>query len=1138
MIVFLNKFFVDKFFILYFYISNSATYDFYVTIFLNLIAVLYFLFMLYILNFIAFLRNNFFDDLRATNFISRLLGLSMRHNPERFKQVMGLLAYYGYMVLTVLEVSIKSSFLVIIGYFVVKAPFISLDPSPLSSWKFADLFSKSRFYSFRPWVLSSSRSYRGFSAGNFYSEGAWFADDNDYVESIYPQLLPHSKDFKHEDIFLRPGGVGLRLRTRAKALAKFSAAGRNNGNWTRHLLGSRRDRGAVNKISAPRHRLERIKVNFSRSKSLELKSPIHSPFSYYRSEDDCYPISVKKGFLSRLYVPGFGSKARRNLIHEQGSVPQYTNPLNARQKYFVTAFAGMDYHHEMDPHLRANIPGKGELGEDGRPIPPADKDVYKEYTKGDFDEVATVLQSRWLNYVEHVDSLHVKDPANYLGAKRFSRAYSKLKSLVDERSFAANRYNLPNKESRALNNEEQILMSYFRYLTNDPSDIENTSMRGRYALLLNRNTPFRLVIVNKEDSPLYVYTFDNKFSSVHNLRGRHVFRRSLLDFVNVWILGSLRSFSNFFGFNVGKGDTTIRPDPAIDTSSHEELFGFMINDRKKFYRRVFKYGIVDDDNRPLQLRGREGFDLNYATAGSKFRYFFDSGSPRAKERVPENSFIDRDVDDRETESSLFESAADDRKAINEGVYLHSKLRARGVSMDGRNFFSLGNVGFLNQYARMLYQFLLDHFTYWLRIVAGMAGRNHYVPHFPSPASNVADKLTGLNPYALFFKTFYFFRKCFRVVLFGFLSDKEAYGSNRTDRGLGDRLEFRSLGETSDFTLIAIRKTLFSYFARFLGLSLILISNGVSAGFGAVLDFTLNHITGLIFMVLLAIVSLFRVRYSYEFDINRIFFRSKSPYFIVLLSNAFTKVARFVVVPFKVTVKSLGILVRFFSTSSMQPPRKVKESTEIYYERLVKEQEIVTNVLSFFKVDRIRSALSRLGFLKFRKGKGLEGQNRGVFEAIFPKLLRKVRSSAYKEGLSLRGWLSTIIRERFSFSRRADKRVVVHRRLRNPSLVQHIKTEPTVVKKEKVAYISFEPTDEFLSFKKSFMAVVNSLWAQILKAKEFAKQKGVSEEGLSLRRHKNKKGLGGPKKVVLSAARASRDTVSYVKWRLTEWINKQ
>lgn len=1137
MIVFLNKFFVDKFFILYFYISNSATYDFYVTIFLNLIAVFYFVFMLYILNFIAFLRNNFFDDLRVTSFISHLLGLSMRQNPDRFKQVMGLLAYYGYIILTVLEVSIKSSFLVIIGYFVVKAPFISLDPSPLSSWKFADLFSKSRFYSFRPWALSSSRSYRGFSAGNFHSEGAWFADDNDYVEPIYPQLLPYSEDLKHEDIFLRPGGIGLRLRTRAKALAKFSIAGRNNGNWTRHLLGSRRDRGALNKISAPRHRLERIKVNFSRSKSLELKSPIHLPFSYYRSEDDCYPISVKKGFFSRLYVPGFGSKARRNLIHEQGSVPQYTNPLNARQKYFVTAFAGMDYHHEMDPHLRAN-PGKGELDEDGRPIPPADKDVYKDYMKRDFGEVASVLQGRWLNYVGYVDSLHVKDPANYLGAKRFSRAYSKLKGLVEERSFAANRYNLPNKESRALNNEEQTLMSYFRYLTNDPSDIENTSMRGRYALLLNRNTPFRLVLVNKEDSPLYVYTFDNKFSSVHNLRGRHVFRRSLFDFINVWILGGLRSFSNFFGFNVERGGTTIRPDSAIATRSHEELFGFMINDREKFYRRVFKYGIVDDDNRPLQFRGREGFDLNYATAGSKFRYFFGNGSPRARERVPENSFIDRDVDDRETEFSLFESAADDRKAVNEGVYLHSKLRARDVSMDDRDFFSLGNVGFLNQYTRMFYQFVLDHFTYWLRIVAGMTGRNHYVPHFPRPASDVSDKLTGLNPYALFFKTFYFFRKCFRVVLFGFLSDKEASGSSRTDRVLGDRLEFLPLGETSDFTLIALKKTLFSYFARFLGLSLILVLNGVYAGFGAALDFTLNHITGFIFMVLLVIVSLFRVRYSYEFDINRIFFRSKTPYFVVLLSNIFTKAIRFVVVPFEVVVKSLSVLVRVFSTSSMQPPRKVKESAEVYYERLVKEQEIVTSVLNFFKVDRIRRALRRLGFLKFRKGKGLEGQNRGVFEAIFPKLLRKVRPAVYRGGSSLRSWINTTIRERFSFLRRAEKRVVTHRRLRNPSLLQNIKIEPTVVKKKEVGYISFEPTDEFLSFKKSVVVVVNSLWAQILKAKEFVKQKGVSKEGSSLRRHKNNKGLGGPKKIVLSAARASRDTVSYVKWRLTEWINKQ
>src|SRR5690606_34956089 len=188
---------------------------------------------------------------------------------------------------------------------------------------------------------------------------------------------------------------------------------------------------------------------------------------------------------------------------------------------------------------------------------------------------------------------------------------------------------------------------------------EKAFMKGRYISFLNRNTPFRLVIVDKDESPLYNYTFDNKFSSVHNLRGKHVYRRSLLDFINVRVLSYLRSFSNFFGFKVERG-ATVYPYPSIDTSSHEELFGFMINDREKFYRRTFKYGIVDDDNRPVQFRGRESFDLNYATAGSKFRYFFDSNSSKSKERIPENSFVDRDADDRETEFDLFDYASNDR----------------------------------------------------------------------------------------------------------------------------------------------------------------------------------------------------------------------------------------------------------------------------------------------------------------------------------------------------------------------------------------------------------------------------------------------------------------------------------------------
>lgn len=1134
MIAFLNKFFVDKFFILYFYISNSVTYDFYITVFLNFIAVFYFLFMLYALNFIAFLRNNFFNDLRVTKLIGFLFGVSLKHDSERFKQVMGLLAYYGYMVLTILEVSIKSSFLVIIGYFVIKAPFISFDPSPVSSWKFADLFSKSRFYSFRPWTLNSSRSYRGFSSGNFSSEGAWFADDNDYVETLYPQLLPYSKDFDHEDIFLRPGGADLRLRERVGVLAKFSVIGRNSGNWTRHLLGSRRDRGAINKISAPRHRLERTKVYFSRNKSLELKSSVHSSFSYYRSEDDCYPVSAKGGFLSRLYVPGFGSKARRNLLHGKTIASRYDNPINARQKYFVTAFAGVDYHHEADPHINLNKPD-----ESGK-RPPAEQDPYKEHWEKDFEKTASVLQSKWLDYVERAKTLHVEDPDNYLSARRFSRAHGKLKRLANKRSYAANRYELPNREFKALGEEERTLMSYFRYLTNEPSDREKAFMKGRYISFLNRNTPFRLVIVDKDESPLYNYTFDNKFSSVHNLRGKHVYRRSLLDFINVRVLSYLRSFSNFFGFKVERG-ATVYPNPSIDTSSHEELFGFMINDREKFYRRTFKYGIVDDDNRPVQFRGRESFDLNYATAGSKFRYFFDSNSSKAKERIPENSFVDRDADDRETEFDLFDYASDDRIAVNTGVYIHKKLKAEDPYIDRKDFYGLGKVGFLNQYGRMFHQFMLDHLTYWLRIIAGMAGRNHYMPHFPTPASNVADKPQGLNPYAVFFKTFYFFRKCFRVALFSLLSGNVA-SSSGTGCELKDSPESRLLSETSDFTFIVLQKTVLSYFTRFLGLSLILILNGFSSASGAVLNFALNHITASIFMVLLVIVSLFRVRYPYEFDFNKVFSKSRPVSSIIPMYSSLAKAAGFVATSFRFIVKSLRTLTRFLTIANLQTPRKAKESTEAYYERLAKEQEAITNILNSLKIDRIRRLLSRFGLLRSRDKVSSEGYGKGIFEAVSSKskLFRRIGSFAYrKKGPSFIGRLAIRIREWFDSLRRTEKRVVTRRRLQGPSLLQYIKKKEPTKPKKKTVYFTFEPTEEFLRIKDSVMAVVNYLRAPILQVRELVRQKQNLKEDSYVAQHKRKKGLRDSfKKVAASTTQASRNTASYIKWKLTEWINKQ
>src|SRR5690606_7896058 len=175
--------------------------------------------------------------------------------------------------------------------------------------------------------------------------------------------------------------------------------------------------------------------------------------------------------------------------------------------------------------------------------------------------------------------------------------------------------------------------------------------------------PFRNVDVRGEESSLYTYSFDNKFSFIHNLRGKHIYRRSLLDFVNVHILDRLRSFSNFTDFGIKPGGTNPR-NSALDTNASEDLFGFMINDRKKFYKKVFKHGITDEDNRPLQLRGRESFDLNYATTGSVLRYFFDDNSPKVKERIPINSLVDKEDYNRKSEFFFFTTASVDRRKTN------------------------------------------------------------------------------------------------------------------------------------------------------------------------------------------------------------------------------------------------------------------------------------------------------------------------------------------------------------------------------------------------------------------------------------------------------------------------------------------
>src|SRR5690554_2629345 len=1129
MVTFLNKFFVDKLFILYFYISNSVTYDFYITLFLNLIAVFYFLLMLYVLNFIAFLRNNFFNDLRILKLVGYFLGLSMRQDSDRFKRMSGLLAYYGYMVLTALEIFIKSSFLFVIGYFITKAPFISFDPAPTSSWKFADFFSKSRFYSYRPWVLSSSYTYRGFGSGNFPSEGAWIADDNDVVEAYYPRFLPHSKDFDHEDIFLRPGGVGLRLRTRARALVKFDIIGRNSVNWTRHLLGSKTDRGPIKKISAPWHRLERSKLYFSRSKSLELKPSLHESFSYYRSEDDCYSISIKKGFLSRLYVPGFGSKARKVLIYIPSEVEQDNVIFNGREMSATGVGKRFNNIIEVQPYERLLI---REAKANNTKYDPT-KDIYKDYRERDFERASSILQSSWLDYIESIKSLGVDNPTNYLSARRFSKAYNELNSTVKKYGSAASGYEFPNKESTVLDNEELTLIRYFRYLTNEPSGAEQVSLNGRYNLFLNRNTPFRNVDVRGEESSLYTYSFDNKFSFIHNLRGKHIYRRSLLDFVNVHILDRLRSFSNFTDFGIKPGGTNPR-NSALDTNASEDLFGFMINDRKKFYKKVFKHGITDEDNRPLQLRGRESFDLNYATTGSSLRYFFGDYPFKARERVPKNSFIDRDTSKHKDESFFFNKASFDRRKVNTGVYVHKKLRSEaGLFSGDKDIYDVGNVGFLNQYARVIYQFMLDHFTYWLRIIFSYMNRNMDIPHFPSPASDIADKPVGLNPYVIFFKTFYFFRKCFRAVLFDPLSSKPAsvlrQGSDISEySGLSPLV----LDETSDFTLLALRKTIFSYFARFLSLMLILALNTLLAGLNGIFTFTLNHITASIFLAFLAIVSLFRVKHLYEFDFSKAPPKFKGS-LGSSLSRIFRKVGRAVKAPFSVILKSIDVLARFFTTGNLYPFRKPKESVELYYERLAKEQQTVVNILSFFKVDKIRKLLSRFGFLKFRNKADFKGYEKSIFRILLESFYKKQFN--YKKVSLPRSGLPFRVRNWFRLSELFNKSVA-HKRL-SKFVGERYKIAPNLKVKEKIVYFSFKPTKEFLLIVHYFKAVLNMLVTLILRVKQFVGWTRASSKRIFRGWRKSKKLKNTFLKLINFFTRIFGNGLNFVKWKVAEWINK-
>ena len=979
-IKFLDKIFIDKCFSLYFYLSSSTTYDFYLSIFLNILAIFYFFLMLYVLNFIVFLRNHFFDDSRIITLL-RILTKTTPEDEEPQDNKLEIFTFYFYFILTTLEVLIKTSFLILIGFFFIKFPFINLNPSPESSWKFADFFSKSRFYSFRPWLTSSKYTYRNFGGDSIESRASvnW---QPERINFTYLNTLGylHIKHFRG-DSSNTPIRQHKRRHLKSKYLNRFKLFDNKHRNWSTHLLGARYDYLRLPDMTNPGHRYEVGTDDFFRLKSLELKKPLHSVFSYYRSEEDCYPLTIRNRFLRKFYFPGTGSKTITILMYEPQIGVKVDESFINREGALRSPIDSMVNIQESHPLEKVISPK--EMAELKSKAGPEGLDLYKDVKEGYLAGTQDALKKRW--------SLN-KNRRKFYGGRIFSDVDSGIFSEfsesideeVEEEGLHPQGISLFGLEDYYLDEEEKAFKQYKKHISNTFSEAERAMFGYKFEPYFPRRKPY-LTPKTREETNQNRFFSDAEFSYQYNFRGSHIWRRNLLDFISTRVLRYLGSFSNRRSYKINRGvELANSTNIGLNNGVPEDLFGSLYWDREKYLKRAFEYMYAYPTRRSKNYMGKQDLSSKYSTAGSAYNVYFDE-EIKVKDRLNQyNMSARRDSFIYRYENSLFNRAYQDRLKVNSNIFAFNNLKNNKGSYkyikdkeSDPEFFNAGYSGFLIRFVRSIYQFVLDNFTYWIRVIFGLLHSNISIPYFASPISKSADQKIGLNYYVFNFRILYFFRKLGRAIFFSaftpspYKPDFNRFPNNKgffKDDKYNNMLKFyfgrsTSGDELSDFSLTVIKDSFSALFLRVIFTVLLIILNISYNFFNTIFYFAINHIFA--FLICLIILALLRWRVVYPFE-QELYSKLKTvyrPYNFGVMKIYSSIRTRFYKI-FERVYNFFTVIRNFFTSGNMLPGRKIREPNEIYYFRAIEQENYVTSVVSKLRLYKIRLFLVRLGFSRF------------------------------------------------------------------------------------------------------------------------------------------------------------------------------
>lgn len=1021
---FFSKFCQDNLFFFYFYFSNDLTREFFLFIFVNVLFIFYFVFCLYVLNLISYTRNNFFEDSQVATFLRDIV---LRYPGDgEAKTYATNLAFYFYNFLTVAELLIKASFIIAIGFLSFRFPSVDINSNPLLSLRFANFFSKSRFYSFRPRFFKSADSSSGFSSSRVASSGfespsttfgytfetvqthrVFKFSNKLYGQRIRPDL-PDPPIFEGDRYY-----IWHKLTRDLKGIDDFKSRV-----WGLLGFGSASGLDAVRRLG-PKFGIFRTVTNDVKSpiapalvyqsgdgvirpKSLLVRRYGHwGELSYFRPEDLDFEVPRDSGLLTRLFFPGGRSKATVHILpltppHEREIELYYFRP---RRHVFDNDM----WAYQMEDMLRAPFPDDPvvfPLFMSFLDIMPDIERIPENIKVADRPRIVKDFRKRYKGRMEAHERLVSRYPelgTPFVGSDYFKRFYDHgtrfIKSIAEPELYD-NQLN-ETEDLYVLDPSMRRFRSHYRITAGRPFPKEEAVLDAGSFLGLPREAHYvvKAKVKSMDDETEELERFDSIVDptdfEVNFMKGySHFAPRSLFDFLSTRALRFLRKNSSFKHRRV-RGEL---PRRCRVGASRElvRLPSFEEEGYRKFL--LFKLG-----GRDLGVYNDRDFPYHPA------KYSPVGGSSGFEEDGAEYPFISSrpDVCRAHYDARSLKLAHSRRLLLNKQALLYTGPGASFSHRIARNdsqwfekgqgtgsffkrgpdgceghkseleFFGLNWHGFLPKFVKRVWQSALDQSLYLgMNILAGYNALDK-VSQFAKPSSEASHREDpSLNYYVFRFRTFYFFRRLLRDLYLRSPLDKVRQCRSNEGR--------RLMGETEIFTLFLVESVAKNTFNKVLFLLIFLVSHTISNFFYVATELFFRHPAFVLVCGCVLAASFWRVLYPFEVEFK--FLRRLRVDVFWFLREVYAKLAR----PCKYAFDQLSFAQNMFIDGNFK-----RTAGEPPYDFNYRFQQSVVSMYSaagFFE-KRLNFFLTKIGYKK-------ELYDRTMFKVYYKERRLKKRGGRF------------------------------------------------------------------------------------------------------------------------------------------------